>query len=172
MHDRSPNGHSSWAPPSPWDMLLGRLDRLDRHMMEQSSRLGGLEQGQEISLGNDREIFGAMRTLSDRVMTLEVARTQPPPTPPPLTAPAIPPPSAPLIPPPSALVSQPPSAAVGLLSSITDLIRALTEVLPRFREMLVALLLLAAALGIAETKPAPKNAETPAAPSSESSSAP
>ena len=153
MYDRSPNGHSSWAPPSPWDMLLGRLDRLDRHMMEQSSRLGGLEQGQEISLDNDREIFGAMRTLSDRVMTLEVARTQPPP-------------------PPSAHPIPPPSAAVGLLSSITDLVRALTEVLPRAREMLLALLLLAAALGIAETKPAPRNAETPAAPSSESSSAP
>lgn len=161
MYERSPNGHPSWAPPSPWDMLLGRLDRIDQHMMGVSSRLGGLEQGQEISLDNDREIFGAMRTLSDRVMTLEVARTQPPP-----------PPSAHPIPPPSALVSQPPSAAVGLLSSITDLVRALTEVLPRAREMLLALLLLAAALGIAETKPAPKNAETPAAPSSESSSAP
>ena len=153
MYERSPNGHPSWAPPSPWDMLLGRLDRIDQHMMGVSSRLGGLEQGQEISLDNDREIFGAMRTLSDRVMTLEVARTQPPP-------------------PPSAHPIPPPSAAVGLLSSITDLVRALTEVLPRAREMLLALLLLAAALGIAETKPAPKNAETPAAPSSESSSAP
>lgn len=162
MYDRSPNGHPSWAPPSPWDMLLGRLDRIDQHMMGVSSRLGGLEQGQEISLDNDREIFGAMRTLSDRVMTLEVARTQPPP----------PPPSAAPIQPPTAVVSPPPSAAVALLSSITDLVRALTEVLPRFREMLVALLLLAAALGIAETKTAPKNAETPAAPSSESSSAP
>lgn len=170
MHDRSPNGHSSWAPPSPWDMLLGRLDRLDRHMMEQSSRLGGLEQGQEISLGNDREIFGAMRTLSDRVMTLEVARTQPSPASQPPGSPQTPP-SAHPIQPPSALVSQPPSAAVGLLSSITDLIRALTEVLPRFREMLVALLLLAAALGIAETKTAPGSAPA-AGPSSESSSAP
>lgn len=170
MYDQRPNGVPSWGPPSPWDMLLGRLDRIDQHMMGVSSRLGGLEQGQEISLDNDREIFGAMRTLSDRVMTLEVARTQPPPTPGPLTAPALPP--APLTPPPSALVSQPPSAAVGLLSSITDLIRALTEVLPRAREVVVALLLLAAALGIAETKPAPKSADAPAAPSSESSSAP
>jgi hypothetical protein len=170
MHDRSPNGHPSWAPPSPWDMLLGRLDRIDQHMMGVSSRLGGLEQGQEISLDNDREIFGAMRTLSDRVMTLEVARTQPAATPGPLTAPALPP--APLTPPPTAAPIPPPTAAVGLLSSITDLIRALTEVLPRAREVVVALLLLAAALGIAETKTAPGSAPAPAGPSSENSFAP
>lgn len=46
--------------PSPMDILL-RIE----------SRLGGLENGQRIALGNDREIFGKIDDIRDRVTTLE-----------------------------------------------------------------------------------------------------
>jgi len=62
MYDRPPhmNGHGAWQMPSPMDILL-RIE----------SRLGGLENGQRIALGNDREIFGKIDDIRDRVTTLE-----------------------------------------------------------------------------------------------------
>jgi hypothetical protein len=98
MHDQSPppNGFPAWQPPSPWDMLLSRLDRIDYHLMQQGSLIGGLKQGQESGLDNDREIFWVLRSFGDRLSTVETQLEQ------------------------QQASGPPPTAAPGLLASITE----------------------------------------------------
>jgi hypothetical protein len=119
MHEPM-NGHPGWRPPSPWDMLLNSLNRIERHQVEQSSRLGGLETGQRLTLDAVEKSFDLHRETDLRVSRIESAVRRPPDTPPP-TEPA------------------------GLLTSLTALSAAVKDMLP-----LVALAIyLLAALGAA-----------------------
>lgn len=131
MYDPSRNGHQSWGMPSPGEILL-RIE----------SRLGGLETGQDMTLdemrsGFDRierkadhaharttELKGRMDSLERFVSTTKQAGTGATPT----------------------------QGRPGWLQAATELCQALGETLPRIRDMLAALLLLAAGLGLVVDK--------------------
>lgn len=150
MHDYRRNGKTSWEPPSFGEILLNRLDRVDQHMSEVRQDLGGLKAGQRITLDAVGKNFELHREMDGRVTTIEselgsikqAVKTQAPP----------------FGPPPTAHQSPPPSAKPGMLESIRDILTAARETLPRVREVLTAALLLAAALGLVETKPPEQHA--------------
>lgn len=117
MHDY-PNGtRPPWHAPSPWDMLLHSLSRIERKQDEQSSRLGGLETGQEHTLMAVEKSFDLHRETADRLSQLEAASA-----------------------------SRPPLAPPGLLASLSALSATVKEMLPLVAAVLYLLAALGAAI--------------------------
>lgn len=125
MHDRLNGGRSHWPAPSPLDIMLS-IER----------RLGGLERGQDMTLDAVKEGFrkadhahARITRLDQRVTSLESGSR-------------------------TGSHGQPPTARPGLLSSLTELLRALAAVLPPLGTLalLIAWLTVALTAGInAET---------------------
>lgn len=103
----NPNGHPSLHPPAPYDILL----RIDNRLSETTSRLGGLETGQRITLQAVEKAFDRIGIIQDRVSRLEASGHGP---------------------------TEPPVSRL----------KYLAEVLPPIREILIAILLLAAGFGL------------------------
>ncbi len=139
MHDYRRNGRTSWEPPSFGEILLNRLDRVDQHMAEVRQDLGGLKAGQRITLDAVGKNFELHREMDGRVTTIESELGSIRQTVKPQAAPSGP----------------PPTATVGLLASLTELLKALAETLPRIREIVVAVLMILVGLGLAVEKPLP-----------------
>ena len=73
MHEPHPqNGQPGWQMPSPLDILLRMVARIDQNVSEQNSRLGGLETGQKIGFEMMSESFDRHKEMESRIKALEV----------------------------------------------------------------------------------------------------
>lgn len=73
MYDRhnTASGANGWQPPSPWDLLLGSLARIESAQAMQTHRLGGLETGQKITLDAVEKCFELNREIDRRMTQVE-----------------------------------------------------------------------------------------------------
>jgi hypothetical protein len=162
MHDpHRLNGHPSWPPPSPWDLVISRIDRLGSHIGHLEGRM---EMGFEMTSREITEGFKKSDKAHERITRLQQhveaieqwLRQRRSPGPPP----AIPPP-------PAAQPTPPPGGPIAnTLTALTKCLEAAKELQVPLKEVIVAATLLATAVGLIAHKavtppPSPSAVSTP-----------